>query len=653
MLQIRDLNKSFSDRVLFKDCSLFVNEGERIALIGANGSGKTTLFRIIIGDEQCDSGEITLKKSTGVGFLPQEIDAIRGSTLLTEVMHRSSELGILQKEIDELEVKLSETEGAYQKQLLKNYGQVQSKFEQLGGYDLEYQAKKVLAGLGFKEKDFSRATDEFSGGWLMRIALAKLLLNPPELMILDEPTNHLDLESLVWLQNYLHSYKGTLIFTSHDRNFINRITTRIVDIDEGKLVSYYGNYDYYIQEKGKKKELLIAAQKNQERKIKQAQIFIDRFRASNTRGRSVQSRIKALNKMERIEIPKEGKKIRFQFPQPSHSGYEVMSLKDIHKSYGDNKVYEGVALNICSGDKVALVGANGAGKSTLLKILAGVLEIDKGSRITGHNVNLGYYPQHRLDMLNPNSTCLAEIEEICYGKQQTYVRKLLGRFLFSGDDVYKKVSILSGGEKSRLVLVKILANPPNFLLMDEPINHLDIPSRDILIEALSEFTGTLCFISHDGYFIRKVANKVIEIKNGMLKIYPGGYDYYVYKRDMDEKGNSHVTSPDASGKRETLPMESTTKSHYKRNVHAQRDKKTILRKLSEIEKEHVEVSTKLDDLNKVLSDPATYKEDNFISLTKEYEKLKTRMDNLTIEWEEYAEKMDSDESNSQIDGKAF
>jgi len=630
MLQIKDLNKNFGSRPLFRDCSLFVKSGERIALVGANGSGKTTLFRIIMHNEPYDTGEIILPNNVRVGFLPQEIEAVKGTTLLTEVMCCWPEIGKLENKIERLASKLAETQCPAQEQILHDYGKAQSRFEALGGYNLEYQAKKILFGLGFKENDLSRATDVFSGGWQMRIALAKLLLDPPELMMLDEPTNHLDLESLLWLQNYLLAYKGTLIFTSHDRDFINQVVTRVIEIDAAKLVKYNGNYEYYLKEKDNREVILLAARKNQERKVEQTQKFINRFRATASRARLVQSKIKALDKMEKVTAPKKTKHVRFCFPQPLRSGHEVITIKDFYKSYGDNKIYEGVDLSICRGDKVAFVGSNGAGKSTLLKILAGVLEIDKGSRIIGHKVNNGYYPQHRLDILNTHNTCLAEIEDVYHSGGQTETRKLLGSFLFSGDDVYKKVSVLSGGEKSRLVLIKILANPPNFLLMDEPINHLDIPSRDILIEALSEFTGTLCFISHDVYFIRKVANKIIEIKDGKLKIYPGGYDYYIHKKEVDEKNRRLEEEPKLED------IRNTAKADRKRNIHIQKTGRDIPGKIfAEIEKELVALSARLEEINRLLSDPAIYKDNSFISLVKEQKSLKVKIDELTFKWESY------------------
>ncbi|MEK6646687.1 MAG: ABC-F family ATP-binding cassette domain-containing protein [Candidatus Firestonebacteria bacterium] len=639
MFQIKELKKSYGGRVLFNGCSLNLNIKERVALIGANGTGKTTLFRMIAGTESYDSGSgsIIIEKGSTVGFLPQEIDVIRGLTVLNEVMLYSDEINKVKTKIEEIETELSMPNQNNHDVLLNEYSKLRERFDELGGYEYEHKAKIILLGLGFKESDYLRATDEFSGGWMMRIALAKLLLKMPDLILLDEPTNHLDLKTLLWFQEYLLSCNVTMIFTSHDIDFINHVATRVVDIDNGILVSYSGNYDYYIEEKNMKKEILMATLKNQEKQIKKATVFIDRFRAKASKAKSVQSKIRAIEKMEVITIEKERKHIHFQFPQPVRSGKEVMILKNINKNYGNHIVYQNVNLNIIRGNKFALVGSNGAGKSTLLKILAGVLGIDSGERIVGYDVSIGYYPQHRLDILNADATCLKNIEEVSISNSQTEIRKLLGKFLFSGDAVYKKVSVLSGGEKSRLVMAKILSNPPNLLLMDEPTNHLDIPSRNVLIEAISGYSGTLCFISHDVYFIRAIANGVIEVENKELKIYPDGYDYYLHKKKLESKDEQKI------------PLKSYTKEKTKHIAILPKNKKNIQddkiveinKKIKETEKDINESTFRFEELNKILADPGTYESNKFIDLVKEHKLLEDRIKTLTKDWGKYVEELEN------------
>ncbi len=651
MLQIRDLSKRYLDRHLFKECSLLVDEGERVALIGSNGTGKTTLFKMITGEEPWDSGELVLKSGTTVGFLPQEVGTMGGSTVLHEVMRSSTEVEDLQKEMQELEGELAGSEGSHQRQLLRDYGKSQARFEQLGGYDVEHQAKKVLAGLGFRETDLSRKTSEFSGGWQMRMALAKLLLDPPSIMLLDEPTNHLDLQSLLWLQDYLLSDARTVIFTSHDRDFIDHVSTRIVEIDESSLATYRGKYDYYVEEKKKRAEVLDATRKRQEQKIKQARRFIERFRAVDSRARLVQSKLKALEKMEQVALPSQQKTMRLKFPQPERSGRDVVSLKEVSKSYGETRVYGELDFTVLRGERIALVGPNGAGKSTLLRMLAGVLDIDSGSRTAGHNVRAGYYPQHRLDLLNPLNTCLREIEQVYRNGRQTEMRALLGSFLFSGDDAEKQVAILSGGEKSRLLLAKILADPPNFLLMDEPINHLDIPSRDVLIEALNEFSGTLCFISHDTHFIRKVASKVIEVVDGTLKTYSGDFDHYVYRKELNREAGARGGAPGAGKKTEPGKMTSK-KAERRRRAQARNDTRNLHQEpLEKVEAQLQERSARLDELNVTLSGTAVYQDGSVVSLIREHKELTARIAELTAEWEQRVETLPGREDGPQGRGQ--
>ncbi len=633
MLQIHNLSKAFPGHTLFDHCSLFLDQGERVALIGPNGSGKTTLFRMIVGDEPVDAGDISTRKGHRIGFLHQEMDPIKGNTVLNEVLQFSDELNALRRKVAKTADQLAHPASRNDTELLREYDKAHARFEELGGYELEHRAEKVLAGLGFKQSDFSRPTDEFSGGWVMRIELSKLLLGSPEVMLLDEPTNHLDLASVLWLRSYLTSYRGSLIFTSHDRLFINQVSTRIVELDNGSLVKYNGDYAYYLQEKEKRKELLLAGKKNQDKEIAHMNRFIERFRYKASLASRVQSMIKARDKIKRIEIPPDPKTLHFSFPQPSRSGKEVMVLEDIHKSYEHNHVYRGVNLTVLQGDKIALVGANGAGKSTLLKIMAGTLDFEQGRRTLGHKVTPGYSPQHRTELLNTASTCLEEIQGTGKGLSTSVARKLLGRFLFTGDDVDKQVSVLSGGEKSRLILVKILCDPPNLLMMDEPINHLDISSRAILIQALQEFTATMCFISHDEYFISQVANKIIEVGDGKLITYHGDYEYYLYKQEQDEAPGPKTRRGVKLATPKAARMQARDEKKQKERD-AKKQERALGRKIAKAEKELKKVGARMKELEQALAAPDAAAKSDFVQLKREYKELALKKETFTQQRQE-------------------
>jgi ATP-binding cassette subfamily F protein 3 len=649
MLQITNLTKHFGERVLLDDASVFFNPGERVALIGPNGSGKTTIFNIIMGEEHPDSGEIVRDGSSRVSFLPQEIDSIRGKTVIDEVMSDSKDLKVLKKELADIEHRMAE--GEHSEQLFAEYTHVHSEVERSEGVPVEYRAKRILIGLGFTEKDFSRKTEEFSGGWLMRIAMAKLLVNPADIMLLDEPTNHLDLNSLLWLQDYITSYEGILIFTSHDRDFMDHVATRLVDIDGGKLVTYKGNYQFMNDQKELKRAQLLDAKKRQDKEREQLQEFINKFKSKASKAASARSKMKYIEKMEEIVIVKEKKTLHFSFPQPEKSGKEVISLHNMHKSYGENKVYQGVDFKVDRGDKVALVGVNGAGKSTLLKILAGILPFEKGQRKEGFNVIAEYYPQYRLDVLDPEKTCFQEVDSVCPMKSELEIRRNLGIFMFKGDDAFKQVKVLSGGEKSRLVLVKVLSNPPNFILMDEPTNHLDIPSRDILIKALRDYTGSICFISHDVHFIKSIANKIVEVDNGKLTAYPGDFEYYIYKKKLMEKETEDLKNGVVRPEKKIIPSQNETQAPAvkKKVKHDKYKRAKLLGRVEKAEKEMAALETAYAEMGALLADPATYKSKDSVEKVKEHKHLKEKLDRTHLDWEKHTKELEDYDKETESD----
>ncbi|HHE41654.1 MAG TPA: ABC-F family ATP-binding cassette domain-containing protein, partial [Dehalococcoidia bacterium] len=490
MLSATSISKSYGDRVLFKNVTFTIGPRDRIALIGPNGSGKTTLFNILARHIEPDSGSLSIRKGTTIGFLQQDIagsscqrlldSVVAGSTRITGAAHR---LRLLQQE-------MAEASGEELRQLMKELGDLQHRFEAMGGYDLEHEARIVLGGLGFKESDFVRPVSEFSGGWLMRAELAKLLLLNPDMLLLDEPTNHLDLESCLWFEEYLKTYQGAVMVTSHDRAFLNRTVDRVFALEQQALMVHRGNYDSYVESRKREVEILEATAKRQDRKIQQEMRFINRFRAKNTKATQVQSRVKRLEKMERVVVPRTSARMHFSFPEPRRPAEEVATLSHVYKAYGDNVVYRDLSLTLRRGDRAALVGPNGAGKTTLLKMLAGVLPFERGQRKLGDHVQTAYYAQHQLELLTPSNTVIDELRTAARDQTDTQLRTILGGFLFRGDDVFKKVDVLSGGEKSRLALAKMLTQRANLLLMDEPTNHLDIPSREMLSDALASYSGT-------------------------------------------------------------------------------------------------------------------------------------------------------------------
>jgi len=644
MITLNHVQKQFGSKVIFKDGSLQIGVRDRVGLVGPNGSGKTTLFKMILREESIDDGEIRFAKGVKIGHLPQEVIPFKGDTVLEEVLKSLSGITSLQDKMKILEEELSSMEDPKeQERLAKEYGKLHERYTVLGGYGLEAEAKQILQGLGFKEQDFLRATDELSGGWLMRIALAKILLQSPDLLLLDEPTNHLDLESLIWLENFLTNYPGAMVIVSHDRVFLNHLIDRIAEIEAQKIDLYHGDYDNYIEAKEARKRILEATYKTQQKKIEQTERFIERFRAKNTKSSQVQSRIKMLEKLERIELPGEKKEIRFHFPVPPRSGHRVVEVRRLYKHYGDLPVYQGIDLTLFRGDKIALIGPNGAGKSTLLKILAGVLEFDGGEVELGKNVTRAYFAQHQFDLLRPGNTIFEELLSIAAGETQTELRTLLGTFLFSGDEIEKKVSVLSGGEKSRLVLAKMLLKPANFLLLDEPTSHLDIPSRNVLEMALTQFQGTICLITHDRHLINVIANKVIEIDRGVPTIYLGNYDDALYKKNLiqreeiQKEAEITLASPSLSKKKSSYKTKEERQKRAQEADQFRRQLSSLEKRVQEVEKSLHEATQTLDSLNQRLSDPHLYlNQKETYETIQTHKKIQERVKELTQSWESLA-----------------
>ncbi len=538
MIHFTNVSKQYGEQILYKDASFQVRPGDKIGLVGPNGAGKSTIFRIITGQEGTDGGTVTFSDKLVLGYFSQDVAEMKGRSALEEVVAGVGRVSELASLIAQCERKLQGLDGELNDDemmaVVEKYGEYQLEYEARDGYTLESRAKEVLTGLGIGPDDYDRPVEAFSGGWKMRIELAKMLALKPDILLMDEPTNHLDMESIIWLEEWLRNYKGSLIMTSHDREFMNRLVTRIVEVANKTITIYSGDYDFYLRERAIRKEQLLASARKQQDMLAKEEEFIARFAARASHAAQVQSRVKKLDKIERIEIPAEERTINFQFPTPPRSGTEVVKFANLKKVYekenGDQKlVFENLRGQVQRLDKVAVVGVNGAGKSTLLKIMANAVDPSEGTCVVGPSVKVGYFSQSALDVLDPNKTIFDEICDRIPGATVGFVRNLLGSFLFSDDDVYKKIRILSGGEKSRVVLATILSTPVNFLILDEPTNHLDIRSREILLENIQKFEGTVIIVSHDRHFLKSVATRVFEIDHGELIPYEGNFDYYLSK----------------------------------------------------------------------------------------------------------------------------
>lgn len=539
MIHLSNISKQHGNRILYRNGSFQINAGEKIGLVGPNGAGKTTIFRIITGEEGVDGGTVSKSDRTVVGYFSQNIEEMKGRSALEEVKSAVGNIGDMQTRMQEYEGKLADPDldPDEMMKILEVYGEMQAEFERLGGYDIESRAAEILTGLGIGPDDYHRPTDSFSGGWKMRIALSKILVMNPEVLLMDEPTNHLDVESIIWLEEWLVNFKGAILMTSHDRDFMNRLVSKIVEIANKTITVYGGNYDFYEKERDIRKEQLIAAAKRQDEMLAKEEEFIARFAARASHAAQVQSRVKKLEKIDRIEIPEEESEIKFEWPVPPRGGDEVVKLEALGKIWTrddgkEKSVFGGANALVKRMDRIAVVGVNGAGKSTLLKIIAGHTDPTEGKMTLGASINLGYFSQNSLDVLDPKATIIEEVHSRIPTAGLGFVRSLLGAFKFSGDEAEKKISILSGGEKSRVVLATILAQPVNLLILDEPTNHLDIKSREVLLEAIKNFPGTVMIVSHDRHFLRAITTRVFEVDKNQIRIYDGDYEYYHQKKQQ-------------------------------------------------------------------------------------------------------------------------
>jgi ATP-binding cassette subfamily F protein 3 len=532
MIQLSEAGKRFGPKILFENLNWLVNPKDRVGIVGANGTGKSTLLKTLAGIEGLDYGSLNMAKGIRAGYLPQDGINLTGRSVFNECLSVFEEIRALEAEQKTLEQRMGELDHESQeyRQIAERYHHVQAEFTSRDGYNIESRVGSVLAGLGFSRDDWQRRVEEFSGGWQMRIALAKLLLEEPNLLLLDEPTNHLDLEARNWLEGYLHNYPNAFILISHDRYFLDVTVDKIAEIWNKRVWFYTGGYSKFEQQKNDRRVQLEAAYRNQRDRIEALEAFINRFRAQATKAKQVQSRIKELEKIERIEVPPDEKTIHFRFPQPKPSGRIVAEFKNVSKSYGTKTVFSGAAFHIERGDRVALVGINGAGKSTLIKLLSGEEPVSTGEYTIGHNVEPDYFAQDQYKVLNPESSILDDLGSVAPRSSNTELRSILGCFLFSEDDVFKKIGVLSGGERNRYALARMLMTPKNFLLLDEPTNHLDMRAKDVLLTALQEFTGTVVFVSHDRYFIDKLATRVIEVADGGVHVFPGNYEDYIFRK---------------------------------------------------------------------------------------------------------------------------
>ena len=537
MIRLDNVSKQAGHQILFIEASAALNKGEKIGLVGPNGAGKTTLFRMIAGEELPDEGQVSTDRGITIGYFNQDVGEMSGRSAVAEVMDGAGPVSEFASELRELEAAMADPDKADQMdEIIARYGEVQARFEELDGYALDGRAREALSGLGFSQEMMDGDVGKLSGGWKMRVALARILLMRPDVMLLDEPSNHLDLESLIWLEKFLRDYEGTLLMTSHDREFINRVISKVVEIDSGSLTTYTGNYEFYEQQRALNEKQQQAQFERQQAMLAKEIKFIERFKARASHAAQVQSRVKKLDKIERVEPPRRRQSVAFDFQPAPRSGEDVVALKSVHKGYGSKRIYDGLDFMIRRRERWAVMGVNGAGKSTLLKLVAGASEPDQGTVALGGSVKMGYFAQHAMDLLDGEQTVFESLEYAFPTAGQGSLRALAGCFGFSGDDVEKRCRVLSGGEKARLVMAKMLFDPPNFLVLDEPTNHLDLATKEMLINALSDFDGTMLFVSHDRHFLSVLSNRVLELTPDGIHQYGGGYTEYVARTGQEAPG---------------------------------------------------------------------------------------------------------------------
>lgn len=651
MLQLINLAKDFAGRVLFSGISWHLRKGERVALIGENGAGKSTLMKIIAGLEEASRGDIQLAKGARAAYLPQDGIVTSGRMLFHEVRSALGELLALEEELHCLGQELEQLphDGAEHDALLHRYGELQEQFRHRGGYTMEAEIGTVLKGLGFSQEDWHRDCGQFSGGWQMRIALARLLLQKPDVLLLDEPTNHLDIEARNWLEQYLCSYPGSVILVSHDRFFMDQVCSRIAEVWNHTITDYHCAYSTYLMQREERVAALREAKRLQDEEVQKTEDFIRRFRYQANKASLVQSRIKQLEKIERIELPPERKKIRFQFPDAPKSGRIVLELSKLTRAYGPNVVLDRIDLTVEKGERIALVGHNGAGKSTLMAVLAGG-DHQEGSLTVGHNVAADYFAQDQANVLDPSRTAYDELYSDCPYDMVPKLRDILGAFLFSGDDIHKKVGVLSGGERNRLALAKMLLRPSNLLLMDEPTNHLDLFSKEVLLDALKRFEGTVVFVSHDRYFVNGLATRIVEVENGGLTSYYGDYEYYLEKKEgaVGAHGTTPLPPPTrpaatlSKGERETIaPLPSQNKAERTRDREEQkrqkREEQARGKRLGEIEAEIGRTEKEIARLEEEMNGPGFFDDpERGAEAGERHGALNGRLEELYQEWEELA-----------------